>query len=483
MPIPDTKKGKRGNGNGNGHVVIKSLESLEPIVSEEAERSALGSCLVSERAAEDLAGILRPDDFYHPHHGMIFECIAQLVYELKPVDLLTLKEALMSRKTGRVIPRGEVEHESTWLDDVGGTDYIIQIAEYVPSASNARRYAEIVLEKAALRKLESAARDVIGYVRSDMAFADMMQSAESAIYAANPIRQVMSMKPVKKLAKDIFVEIDEMLESGECLKSSVNSGYYDLDAKVGGFFQSDVIIIAARPSLGKTSLALNIGMNVAKTGAPVVVFSLEMGESQISKRLMSMVAGVSIQDLRKQGLIHKDYDKLSDAAEFLSGLPMFVDCASDLSVIEMRTRCRDVVRDAGNLGCIVIDYLQYVRGIVRLDNKAQELAETMKALKAMAKEFNVPLFVLAQLNRGVEARENKRPVLSDIRDAGAIEAEADIVLMLYREAYYKPKEEGDQDAENVEPAEVIIAKHRNGPTGKVTLGFQPRYARFMNLKR
>ncbi len=445
-------------------------EDLLPLHSLEAEMSTLGSMILSDRAAEEIVTILEDVDFYRPAHQEIFRAMRQLVNNSRPIDLVTLRNELVAREK---------------LYEVGGEDYLIQVAEYVPSAANANYYAQIVLDKATLRRLEKAGREIIGIVREadESSADDRVDKAEQAVFEVGKKRLGSYFTPVSSLAKEFFIDVDNIIESGEPLVG-ITSGFSDLDKMTTGFYGGDLVIIGARPSMGKTSLVLDFALAAARErkGA-VAVFSLEMSGLQLVRRMVSMVSGVSSHSLKNPNISADMYRKLADACEHLYSLPIHIDDASDVTPLEMRGKCRRLKAEQG-LALVVIDYLQLMRGSRRTENRTQEISDIARSIKAMAKELKVPVIALSQLNRGVEARDDKRPVLSDIRESGSIEAEADLVMLLYRDAYYKAKEEKreiDMDPDNVEEAEIIIAKHRNGPTGKVILGFQPSYARYRLL--
>lgn len=446
-------------------------DELNPIRSIEAEMCALGTMLLSERAAEEVVSMLGPDDFYQPSHKTIFQAIRQLVSNAKPVDLVTLRDELTARNQ---------------LQQVGGTDYLIQIMESVPSAANAASYAKIVLDKATLRRLEEAGRQIVSVVRdTEIVDADdKVDKAEQLVFEVGRRRLGKDFQHIQGLAKEFFLDVDHIIETGEPMLGTA-TGFYDLDSLTTGFYPGDFIIVAARPSMGKTALVLNFALNVAKRNVGnVAVFSLEMSGQQLVRRLVSMISGVSSSALKKSTLSENEYQQLADACEMLYNLPIYIDDSSDVSALEMRGKCRRLKQDGG-LALVLVDYLQLMRSSKRTENRVQEISEIARSLKALAKELQVPVIALSQLNRSVEARENKRPMLSDIRESGSIEAEADLVMFIYRDQYYKEKEqvvEIDQNPDRVEEAEIIIAKHRNGPTGKVILGFQPQYARFVNLK-
>lgn len=454
--------------------MIANLQDLAPLYSVEAEMSTLGSMLLSERASEEIVSIVTDEDFYNPAHREIFRAMRQLLNNSKPIDLVTLKNELTAREK---------------YVDVGGDDYLMQIAEMVPSAANATYYAQIVLDKATLRRLESAGRDIVHTVHDNDGSPadDKVDKAEQLVFEVGRKRLGKYFQHVRTLAKEFFVDVDNIIESGKPL-IGVPSGFTDLDRMTTGFYPGDLVIVGARPSMGKTALVLDLALNVASSREKygnVAVFSLEMSSIQLVRRMVSMISGVSSGVLKSPNISVDQYKRLADGCERLYGLPIYIDDSSDVTPLEMRGKCRRLKADGG-LALIVVDYLQLMRSSRRTENRVQEISDVARSLKAMAKELEVPVIALSQLNRGVEARDDKRPVLSDIRESGSIEAEADVVMLLYRDAYYKAKEENrgvDFDPDNVEEAEVIIAKHRNGPTGKVILGFQPAYARYRNLFR
>ena len=447
-------------------------DDLVPLRSLEAEMSVLGSMLLSDRAAEEIANILIEDDFYQPAHKEIYRAMRQLVDNAKPVDLVTLKDELTARDT---------------LRNVGGIDYLVQVAECVPSPANAVPYARIVQDKATLRRLEVAGRDIVSVVHdTDVGDADdKVDRAEQLIFEVGRKRLGKDFQHVRSLAKEFFLDVDHILETGQPM-IGIPTNFPDLDDMTTGFYPGDFVIVAARPSMGKTALVLNFALNIAKKYVGnIAIFSLEMSGPQVVRRLVSMSSLVSSSVLKKTTLSDDDYKKLADACELLYGLPIYVDDSSDVSGMEIRGKCRRLKQDGG-LALVVVDYLQLMRSSKRTENRVQEISEIARSLKALAKELQVPVVALSQLNRSVESRDNKRPMLSDIRESGSIEAEADLVMFIYRESYYAQKREGppeDYNPKAAEPAEIIISKHRNGPTGTVILGFQPAFASFCNLKQ
>jgi replicative DNA helicase len=455
-------------------MIAAHLQDLAPLYSLEAEMSTLGSMFLSERAAEEIVSLINEDDFYHPGHREIFRAMRQLLNNSKPIDEVTLPQELTARGV---------------YESIGGWEYLAEIADKVPSAANATYYAQIVLDKATLRQLESAGREIIHSVHdTDGASSDdKVDKAEQLVFEVGRKRLGKYFSHIRTLAKEFFVDVDNIIESGKPL-IGVPSGFGELDRMTTGFYPGDLVIIGARPSMGKTALALDLAVNVAASREKygnVAVFSLEMSSIQLVRRMVSMISGVSSGVLKSPNISVEQYKKLADGCERLYSMPIYIDDSSDVTPLEMRGKCRRLKADGG-LGLVVVDYLQLMRSSRRTENRVQEISDVARSLKAMAKELEVPVIALSQLNRGVEARDDKRPVLSDIRESGSIEAEADVVMLLYRDSYYKAKEENrqiDYDPDNVEEAEVIIAKHRNGPTGKVILGFQPSYARYRNLDR
>lgn len=447
-------------------------EDQQQLFNIEAEMSVLGSMIIREAAAEQVFAILREEDFYHPAHREIFKAMQQLSINFKPIDLVTLKDELAARAK---------------LQDVGGEDYLIQVAEAVPSAANATYYAQIVKDRSVIRSLHGAGHEIVKITLDPERDADeKMNEAEALVFNVGNQRLGKDFQDIRSLTKDFMVDLDNLLDTGEPTLG-VPSGFYDLDQMTTGFYGGDLTIVAARPSMGKTSLVLKMALNVARKvpNQNIAIFSLEMSGRQLARRLVSMQSMISSNVLKKSDLGIDVYKKLADACEYLYDLPIHIDESSDISGLEMRGKCRRLKREGG-LSLVVVDYLQLMRGSKRTENRVQEISEIARSLKSLAKELDVPVIALSQLNRAVESRENKRPQLADIRESGSIEAEADIVMFIYRDNYYKAREnpdEADLDPERTEVAEVIIGKHRNGPIGTVELAFQPRYALFENLAR
>ncbi len=448
------------------------IDGFVPPHSIEAELCVLGSMMLSNLAVEQVLEILRDEDFYRPAHREVFRAIMQLALSSKGVDLVTVKNEL--------IERGQLQF-------VGGQEYLIEIAESVPSPGNAVDYATIVSDKSTLRKLETAGQDIITIVHNvDLSVEQKVDKSEASIFGITSRQGKESFQHVRGIAKEFFVEVDRLYETGQPILG-LPTGFYDLDKMTGGLYGSDLSIVGARPSMGKTAFVLSFALNVARQNkGGVAVFSLEMSGSQLVRRMLSMLSGVGMGVLKNPNLGDDAYHQLADACESLYGLPIFVDDNTDVTPFEMRGKCRRLQAEHG-LSLVLVDYLQLMKSNKKTENRTQEISEIARSLKGLAKELDVPVIALSQLNRGVEQRDDKRPMLMDIRESGSIEAEADLVMFLYRDAYYKAKDSGEEEEpwspDKVEEAEVIIAKHRNGPTGKVILGFQPNYARFVNLKR
>ncbi len=450
--------------------------------STEAEMSVLGSIMLDSDALEKVAELLKVDDFYHPAHRVLCEAIYSLHERNIAVDLLTVQEEL--RRRGQ-------------LEEIGGLPALVNIIESVPTAANAEYYAYIVQEKATLRRLLRAAHEIIRLVEEpELEVKEIVDQAEQAVYQVAERQSKSEFISVNSLVLNVLEQFEVRQEQmqgsadGELLLG-ISTGYRDLNRILSGLQPSELIILAARPSVGKTSLAINIAEHVAlRERKPVAIFSLEMSADQLVQRMLCSQAGVSAQRLRRFQLGLDEWAKMHDAAQRLFSAPIYIDDTSSLSPMEMRAKCRRLKAKLNEreLGLIVVDYLQLMRSSNRrVENRNQEIGEIARALKQIAREFKVPVLVLSQLSRSVERRENKRPMLSDLRDSGSIEAEADVVLFIHREEYY-----GDKEAVAVEPppgyvrqeeVEIIVAKQRNGPTGKITLAFQPDFSRFVGIDR
>lgn len=445
----------------------------------EAEQSVLGAMLVDRAAVEKAIEIVRPEDFYREAHQRIFEAAYDLAERSEPVDLITISDTLRVRNQ---------------LDQVGGVSYLATLADMVPTTSNVEYYARIVEQKAIMRRLIEAASRISGWAYEQAEPADaIVDRAEQEIFQVGQRHLGNYFVSLRDLMAEGWDAIDEAYTDKREI-TGIDTGFSRLNFMTSGLQPSDFIIIAARPSMGKTAFALNLAVNAAKSqDIAVAVFSLEMSRMQIAMRFMTAEAKVNAHRLRTGYLREGDWSRLSEAIGRLSNLHVHVDDTTDVTPMQMRAKCRRLAAER-KLGLVVIDYLQLIRGSGREDNRNQEITNIARSLKAMAKELNVPVVALSQLSRNVERREDKRPMLSDLRDSGSIEAEADVVCFLYRDEYYKRKEAASLDdigrpepeqrmpgEEHTETTEVIVAKHRNGPVGTVKLAFLREYARFEDL--
>lgn len=441
-----------------------------PLHNIEAEMAALGATILKESAAEKVFATLQPDDFYLPHHQTIFTALMQLANASKPLELLTLKNELNER--GK-------------LAEIGGEDYLIQVAESVSSAANAQHYADIVAEKATLRRMNNAGHEIIEIVGDpDLDAREVVDRCETVVFNVGNARKGRDMTHAKQVARDLMIDMDTLIETG-VPHMGMPTGFYDFDAMTNGLEGGQLIIVAGRPSMGKTACVLKIAVNVAKRSpGAVAIFSLEMSTREVGKRLASLISGVSSSVLKKTDLNASAYRSIADACEIMYELPIWIDEMSDINALEVKGKCRRVKRENG-LSLVIVDYLQLMRGHRKTENRVQEVSDIARSLKALAKDLDVPVIALSQLNRSVENRENKRPQLADLRESGSIEAEADLVCFLYRDDYYKAREnpeEANTDPDRIEIAEFIVAKHRSGPIGTVKLAFMPTTANFENVR-
>ncbi|MGC4046200.1 MAG: replicative DNA helicase [Armatimonas sp.] len=446
----------------------------------EAEMSVLGAMFLGDRGAiEKATEALQREDFYRDAHGRIYEAMVALAERDEPVDIVTLRDELQRRGI---------------IDAVGGLSYLIQLGEFVPTAANISYYAKIVADKAVLRRLIEAAGEIAGMAYGQSEEVDnLTDMSERMIFNVARRRRTQGFTPLKPLLTEVFDRIDTLYhERG--VTTGIDTGYTDLNYITSGFQPGDLIIIAARPSMGKTALTLNIGQNASlRAEKSVAVFSLEMSKESLVQRMICSEAKVDAHRLRTGFLTEEDWSRLAQAVDRLWNARLFIDDTTDVSSLEMRAKCRRLRAEYG-LDMVIVDYLQLMRGSSKnADNRNSEITEIARGLKSLARELEVPVIALSQLSRSVERREDKRPMLSDLRDSGSIEAEADVVGFIYRPAYYARKEAMSQEAEDKadaargdgeyegEEAEVIIAKQRNGPTGTVKLAFLPKFARFENL--
>ena len=427
------------------------MEKIPPH-NEEAERSALGAAMLNKEALLDVAEEVKPEDFYNESHKEIFDAIMTLYRDNIAVDMLTVCEELSRRKT---------------LDMVGGRAYIATLTAEVPSTANAGEYAKIVSEKSMLRRLITAAEDITvkGY-DDKMAAEELLDYAEGDIFRIAQKRQKNDYAKIQDVLMKNLKIIDEAVQNkGKVI--GLPTGFKELDEKT-----SDLIIVAARPGMGKTAFALNIAQQSAvKAGASVMIFSLEMSQEQLGQRLIAMQARVESEKLKKGTLDLKDWDRINYALNELNNTKIVIDDTPGVSIMEMRNKCRRLKAEQG-LDLIVVDYLQLMTFDGRADSRQQEISALSRHLKLLAREMNCPVIVLSQLSRAPEMRQDKRPMLSDLRESGSIEQDADIVMFLYRDDYY------NEDTEKPGVCEINLAKHRSGPTDRIELTWVARYTKF-----
>ncbi|GGE05892.1 replicative DNA helicase [Marinithermofilum abyssi] len=430
-----------------------------PPHSQEAEQAVLGAILIDPSVLVTVTERVRPEDFYRQAHQKLFQVMIDLSERGEPVDLVTLTSELQNRKL---------------LEEAGGVSYLTELAAAVPTAANVDYYARIVEEKAILRRLIRTATEIAtsGYNGGEEV-ARVIDQAEKKILDISQRRMSKGFTPIKELLMDTFERI-ESLHYNQGKLTGVPSGYADLDRMTSGFQASDLIILAARPSMGKTAFSLNVAQNVAiRAGKPVAIFNLEMSAPQLVQRMLAAEGNIDAQVFRSGQLSDEDWEKLTMAISSLAEAPIFIDDTPGISVFEIRAKLRRLQAEHG-LGLVLIDYLQLIEGRGR-ESRQQEISEISRSLKLLARELHVPVIALSQLSRAVEQRQDKRPMLSDLRESGSIEQDADIVSFLYRDDYY------NEDSEKKNIIEVILAKHRNGPVGKVELLFLKNYNKFLSL--
>lgn len=430
----------------------------------EAEQAVIGSTLTDSEAVMAAVEKLKPESFYREDNKLIFEAIMNLYNRSEPVDLITLKDELSSM--------GDFEK-------VGGFEYLATLPDKVPTTANVQKYIDIVEEKATLRKLIKTANEIIdlGYNPTEDV-EDIMAGAEKKIFDIIQNKNQKSYTPIKDVLIESFTKLEELYNQKSKI-TGVPTGFVDLDDKTAGLHGSDLILIAARPAMGKTAFALNIAANAAiRSNTPVAIFNLEMSKDQLVNRILCIEAMVDSNKIMTGKLEEDDWSKLASVVGPISDSGIYIDDTPGISIMEIRTKCRKLKMEK-NIGLIVIDYIQLIQGSNNRKNgsREQEIAEISRSLKILAKELNVPVIALSQLSRAVEQRPDHRPMLSDLRESGSIEQDADIVMFLYRDDYYNP------DSEEKDISEVIIAKHRAGSTGTVKLLWMGNYTKFVNLAR
>jgi replicative DNA helicase len=436
-----------------------------PPHSIDAEQSVLGGLMLDNRAWDQVADRLTSEDFYRHEHRLIFQIMSRLLTQNKPIDVLTVSDALREM------------HE---LEQVGGDVYLFELANNTPSAANITAYADIVRERSVLRKLISAASDIAdnAFNTQGRSIVELLDAAEQKVFSiseqgtrgSGPIN-------VKDYLAKTMDRIDTLFHSGSSI-TGVPTGYYEFDNMTSGLQPSDLVIIAGRPSMGKTTFAMNIAEHVAiKSRLPVLIFSMEMPGEAIVMRLLSSLCRIDQLRIRTGKLADEDWPRISSTVSMLSDAPLFIDDTPGLSPAEMRARARRLAKEHGQLGMIMVDYLQLMQVPGQSENRTAEISEISRSLKGLAKELKVPVVALSQLNRGLEQRADKRPIMSDLRESGAIEQDADVITFIYRDEVY------NENSPDKGTAEIIISKQRNGPIGKVRLTFLGQYTCFENFTR
>jgi replicative DNA helicase len=427
----------------------------------EAEQAVLGGLMLDGRAWDQIADVISEADFYRPEHRLVFNVMLGLTANNNPVDLITVSERLESRKE---------------LEDVGGVTFLGEIAKNTPTSANIRAYAEIVRERSILRQLIDTGAEISGsaFDTKGRVAAELLDDAERKVFAiAERGGQGRGQGPrsIAEVFAQTVDKISEVMQSGEAI-TGMPTGFPDLDKLTSGFQASDLIVIAGRPAMGKTMLGLNVAENISiRSNKPVLIYSMEMPAYQLALRLMASLGRVELQKIRTGQLADLEWEKVTNCMSMIAEKKLYIDDTPALTPVEVRARARRLMREHGELGLIVVDYLQLMR-FPGADNRANEIAEISRSLKALAKELDVPVIALSQLNRGLEQRQDKRPMMSDLRESGAIEQDADIIIFIYRDEVYN-KESPEKGV-----AEIIIGKQRNGPIGTVRLTFRGQYARF-----
>jgi replicative DNA helicase len=428
----------------------------------EAEQTVLASCMIDHTAVEKVVNLLSYDDFYYEANKEIYDSIKQIHMQNIPVDAVTVFEEL--KKRGKI-------------DYIGGFEYLATLTENIITSKNVEAYCKIIREKSTLRKLIGASQEIIQKsYKEDDEVQRIIELAEQRIFSISQNRSINTFSEIKEVLMTVFNQLEERAKSGGGI-TGLATGYTDLDRMTSGLQKSDLILLAARPSMGKTALALNIAMNVVKNGASVALFSLEMSEEQYVQRIISQEAMVDSTKLRTGNLDDDDWTRLINTMSLISNYKIYIDDTPSVTLFEMMSKCRRLKIEKG-LDLIVVDYLQLMSDGGRTDNRQQEISNISRGLKALARELDCPVLALSQLSRAPELRNDHRPVMSDLRESGAIEQDADVVMMLYRDEYYN-KEESEKKG----ITDVIITKQRNGPVGTVELAWIGQYTKFGNIQK
>lgn len=443
----------------------ESATAKIPPQNTDAEASLLGAILIDSDAIVRIADTIDVNDFYDERHQRIYEAIKKLYEKHSPIDILTLSNQLK---------------EDSFLDIVGGAAYLTELTNYVPTAAHVEHYAEIVSQKAIRRRLIKASQDITGLgFDESKSVQDLIEEAETQLFQVSQQHVKQDISSIEDILAESFERLDELHKDKGKIRG-VPTGFRDLDNILAGLQRSDLIIIAARPSMGKTALSLNLAHSIAtKSEQPVLVFSLEMSKEQLVDRMLSMESGVDAWNIRTGNLSDADFEKIGQAMGTLSEAPIYIDDTPGITVSDLRTKARREQHQR-QLGLILVDYLQLMSGGARFggtENRVQEISEISRGLKAIARELNVPVIALSQLSRSVESRSPQIPQLADLRESGSIEQDADVVAFIYREDYYNP----ETDRKNI--TDILIKKHRNGPTGNVELYFDKERQRFKSLDK
>ncbi|HKK96288.1 MAG TPA: replicative DNA helicase [Anaerovoracaceae bacterium] len=433
----------------------------------EAEKSVIGALLLSSDALSEVIDALKPEHFYKKEHQEIFSAVTSLFYKSSNVDMLTVCDELKQRKA---------------LEIVGGRAYIAMLTEGVPVVSNAKDYAKIISEKAGLRKLIKAANDI-----EEKSYEGQEKTEEILDFAENSVFSIAQDSQVKNYENisDVVVRNISKIEEAQKMDGDVTgipTGFRELDKLLSGFHPSDLIIVAARPGMGKTAFALNIAEQTAERGKSVLIFSLEMSNEQLGQRMLAMHSRVDMEKIKKGQIEENDWDKIAETNDSFAKMKVSIDDSPGVSILEIKNKCRRLKAEKG-LDLVIIDYLQLMSLKGRVENRQQEISSLSRSIKLLAKEMNCAVMLLSQLSRAPEQRTDHRPLLSDLRESGSIEQDADIVMFLYREDYYNKLAEAETDTMKKGICDVIIAKHRNGPTDTVELTWLDKYTRFGDKER
>ena len=442
----------------------KNKDGRIPPHDDVAEKSLLGALIINNDVLPEILTIVKPRDFYDERHQIIFDAILNLYDNHKPVDLLTLSSELKSKKQ---------------LDKIGKASYLAELSNFVPAASHAKAYAELIEKASTRRRLINAGTKIAERAFQDDANPDeLIGSAEQELFEVSDKIVKSDYVSIDQLLADAFDRIDDLHKNKGSLRG-LKTGFRDLDKKTAGFQKGDLIIVGARPAMGKTTFAQNLTYNIASINKKgVLFFSLEMGANEIIDRMISDVSGVDNWKMRTGNLSDEEFQKIGDAMDEMDDLPIYIDDSSAMTIVELRNKARRAMHDH-DIGIVIIDYLQLLQGSDRYKgNRVQEVTEISRGLKILARELNIPVIALAQLSRNVTGRDDPRPVLSDLRESGSIEQDADLVMFLHRPDYYR---QNDDNYEETHITELLISKHRHGPVGKIELYFHPELLRFMSL--